>query len=78
MVEKTKGRFAIVCDAQMAVGDASKHPAFKGTVTSVDTRPFKRTKEQSPSGFGYHWNHNGETHYLVGKSMGDAMVKLLK
>jgi hypothetical protein len=27
--------------------------------------------------FGYHWNHNGEIHFLVGEAMGKAMVTLL-
>ena len=44
----TKGRFATLCETQMAIGDPKKHPEFKGTVASVDTRPFKRTREQSP------------------------------
>ena len=67
-----------LCDIQMAVGDAKKHPEFAGTVTSIDTRGFKRTTERSPSGFGYHWNHSGESHFLVGDAMGKAMVQLLK
>ncbi len=75
---KTKGTFATLCQAQLDIGDAKKHPEFKGTVTSIETRGFKRTNEQSPSGFGYHWNHSGESHFLVGDAMGKAMVKLLK
>ncbi|MEM7392087.1 MAG: sialate O-acetylesterase [Verrucomicrobiota bacterium] len=74
---KTKGNFAALCQAQLDIGDPGKHPAFKGTVTSIDTRPFKATEERSPSGFGYHWNHSGESHYEVGDAMGKAMVKLL-
>jgi hypothetical protein len=67
-----------LCEIQMAVGDARKHPEFAGTVASVDTRGFKRNTEQSPSHFGYHWNHSGESHYLVGDAMGQAMVRLLE
>lgn len=67
-----------LCEIQLAIGDPKKHPEFAGTVASVETRDFKRTTEQSPSGFGYHWNHNAESHYLVGKSMGEAMVRLLR
>lgn len=66
-----------ITEAQMAVADPAKHPEIKGHVTTVDTRPFHRPVEQSPSGFGYHWNHNGETHYLIGEAMGKAMVDLL-
>ena len=74
---ETKGTFATLCEKQMSIGNPEKHPEFKGTVTSIDTRPFKAPEERSPSGFGYHWNHSGETHYRVGDSMGKAMVKLL-
>jgi len=74
----TKGTFAELCEAQMNIGDPAKHPEFEGTVTSIDTRPFSVPDERAPSGFGYHWNHSGESHYMVGDSMGQAMVKLLK
>jgi hypothetical protein len=75
---ETKGAFATLCQMQLDMGDPKKHPEFKGTVSSVETRGFKRTTEESPSGFGYHWNHSGESHYLVGDAMGKAMVKLLE
>jgi hypothetical protein len=74
---KTKGTFAELCQAQLNIGDAAKHPEFKGTVASVETRPFKAEDDRAPSGFGYHWNHSGESHYLVGDAMGKAMVELL-
>jgi alpha-galactosidase len=74
----TKGRFATLCEAQLNIGDPEKHPEFKGTVAAIDTRPFKAPDERSPSGFGYHWNHSGESHYKVGDAMGKAMVELLK
>lgn len=63
--------------AQRAVADAAKYPRFKGTVATVDTGPFWRDKSISPSDFGYHWNHNGLTHYDIGIGMGKVMVKLL-
>lgn len=75
---EAKGIRKELCEIQMAMGDAEKHPEFAGTVASVETRGFKRTNEQSPSGFGYHWNHNAESHFLVGEAMGKAMVELLK
>jgi alpha-galactosidase len=67
----------ILCEIQMAMGDPTKHPELKGTVASVETRGFNRTVDQSPSNFGYHWKHNGESHFLVGKGMGEAMLKLM-
>ncbi len=73
-----RGTFGHLCKAQLAIGDPTKHPEFSGTVASVETRDFKRPTEQSPSHFGFHWNHNGESHFLVGEAMGKAMVKLLQ
>ncbi|MEM7013672.1 MAG: sialate O-acetylesterase [Verrucomicrobiota bacterium] len=67
-----------LCEIQLKLGDAEANPEFAGSITSVETRPFKRSKEESPSGFGYHWNHNAESHFLVGDAMGQAMVELLK
>lgn len=74
----TKGTFAELCQAQMDIGNPAKHPEFSGTVISIDTRPFSVPDERAPSGFGYHWNHSGESHYWVGDSMGQAMIQLLK
>jgi len=50
---------------------------FTGTVFTVDTRPFWRDSTVSPSNFGYHWNHNGETHFLIGDAMGEGMETML-
>jgi hypothetical protein len=63
--------------AQLAVDDGGTYPQHDGSVFTVDTRPYWRDSTQSPSSFGYHWNHNGESHFLVGKNMGDSMVNLL-
>lgn len=62
--------------AQGAVADFEKYPSHKGNVAVVDTRPMYRDKSVSPSGFGYHWNHNGITHYEIGAGMGQAYLKL--
>jgi Carbohydrate esterase, sialic acid-specific acetylesterase len=63
--------------AQLAVADPKKYPAFKGNVKTTDARPFWRDASVSPSNFGYHWNHNGETEYLNGKTMGEKMVEMI-
>ena len=76
--EKTRGDMAKLCEIQLSFGDPAKHPEFAGTVASVGTRGFARSVEQSPSSFDYHWNHNGESHYLIGEAMGQAMLELLK
>ena len=76
--DRTKGRFADLCQAQLNVGDPEKYPAFAGNVTAIDTRPFKMPDERNPSTLGYHWSHSAESHYLVGNAMGEAMVELIQ
>ena len=63
--------------AQLAMNDTKKYPAYKGNVKTTDARPFWRDASISPSNFGYHWNHNGETEYLNGKAMGEKMLEML-
>lgn len=68
-----------ICKAQLAVdGDAGKYPEFHLNVKAVDARRFWRDKESSPSGQGYHYNHNAETYMEVGQALGWAMVELQK
>ncbi len=76
--DKQSGIRADVRLAQDAMADAGKYPQFKGNVAVVDTRPMWRDETVSPSNFGFHWNHNGYTHYEMGAGMGEAMLKLLK
>jgi alpha-galactosidase len=64
-------------EAQLALADPERYPDFKGNVAGVETRDFQRTLEESPSKQEYHWMRNWETYYLIGKSMGDAMIKLI-
>lgn len=75
-MEMDPGHF-LTWEAQMAVGDPEQHPEFAGTVASVDTRPFWRSRGESPTGTGYHYNHNAETYVLTGDALGRAMVELL-
>ncbi|MEO0475047.1 MAG: sialate O-acetylesterase [Planctomycetota bacterium] len=44
---------------------------------AFDARPCWRDRSESPSGFGYHWNHNGVTHYLIGAGMAKAYLDLV-
>jgi len=76
--EKYRAKVEKHVEAQLAVGDPNKHPEFKGTVASVETRGFARTKEQSPSGQEFHWNRNWESYYLIGTHMGKAMISLIE
>ena len=63
--------------AQLAMSDALKYPQFQASVRVTDTRPFWRVAAESPSNFGYHWNHNGESQFLNGTAMGKKMLELL-
>jgi len=75
-MEMPAGHF-MTWEAQMAVGDPKQHPEFAGQVASVDTRSFWRSRGDSPTGTGYHYNHNAETYVLTGHALGRAMVELL-
>ncbi len=46
-------------------------------VLATDTRPFWREPEKAVSTMGHHWNHSGESYFLVGKALGENMVTLL-
>ena len=62
-------------NGQLAV---KSHPEFKGNVDVVDTRDFWRATEDSPAKQNYHWNRNAESYCLVGESLANAMIKILK
>ena len=66
----------IVQDAQIKV---AKRPEFKETVRTAETRDFWRPREQHGGhGTETHWMANGESYWLIGDSMGQAMLGLLK
>ena len=67
-----------IANAQLAVSDDGKYPAFKGNVLTVETRDFWQTAEKSPRDQDYHYNQNGETYYLIGDAFGKGMIKLLE
>jgi len=67
-----------VATAQLAVsGETGKYPEFRGNVKTVEARGFWRDKSVSPTGAGYHYNHNAETYMEVGNALGWAMADLL-
>lgn len=76
-MEHCKGRRLDLVKAQLAMCDAKKYPEFKNNVACVDTRPFNRSRIPA-FGQGYHWHWNGETHYLIGEAMGEAIVELVE
>lgn len=67
-----------LAEAQLAVGDATKHPEFVGNAKAVDSRDLWREADVSPKNQGYHYNRNAETYMEVGLRLGAAMVELLK
>ena len=67
-----------VMNAQKAVTDFKKYPAFRGNVAFVETTGFWRERDVSPTGGGHHWFGNGESYYLIGEAMGKAMVGLME
>lgn len=73
--EEKHPRALSLMKAQAAV---AKHKEFQGNVAFVPTQKFWRTREESPSGQGYHWNTNAETYFLIGDAMGKAMIRLIE
>ena len=67
-----------IAEAQLAVNDAKKYPAFVGNVKAIDTRDLWREAADSPVNQGYHYNHNAETYMETGLRLGWAMADLLK
>ncbi len=74
--ENTNAGLKIVQEAQLALPN---RPGFKGNVATVETRDFYRSQEK----FGgnnqtIHWHGNGESYWLMGEAMGQAMVEMMK
>ena len=67
-----------VMDAQEAVTNFDRYPAFRGNVAFVETTGFWRTRDVSPTGGGHHWHGNGESYFRIGEGMGQAMAELLE
>lgn len=76
--DELSGHGLTIVNAQLAVsGETGNYPEFEGNVKTINARPFWRDKEVSPTGAGYHYNHNAETYLEVGNSLGRAMSELL-
>lgn len=65
-----------VANAQLAVGNAALHPEFEGNVKTMEARSYYRSTGPDTSQ-GHHYNHNAETYYLLGDSLGRGMVEML-
>ena len=67
-----------IAEAQLAIGDAKRHPEFAGNVKAVDTRDLWREADVSPKNQGYHYNRNAETYMETGLRLGWVMAELLR
>ena len=67
-----------VHDAQMAVGDSAKHPAFNNNVAAIDTIPFYFLKENPPGAREWDYSNNAQSSLLIGEAMGREMLRLMK
>ncbi len=65
-----------VANAQLAVGNPTLHPEFAGNVKTMEARGYWRSTGPDASQ-GHHYNHNAETYYLLGDSLGRGMVEML-
>eukprot|EP00928_Gymnodinium_smaydae_P018462 TRINITY_DN17022_c0_g5_i1.p1 TRINITY_DN17022_c0_g5~~TRINITY_DN17022_c0_g5_i1.p1 ORF type:complete len:152 (+),score=33.74 TRINITY_DN17022_c0_g5_i1:61-456(+) len=64
--------------SQFAAADEILHPELGGHVIAMETRSFWRDAQYSPNrGQGYHFFHNAETYYLVGKAMAAGMLEMM-
>lgn len=66
-----------VMAAQSALADATQYPQFAGNVGFASTTDFWRESGVSPTNEAIHWNHNGESYYLIGEAMGNAMLEIV-
>ena len=72
-------RFHIFLLAGISLATTTLLPAVEiiSGASAADTRPLWREANVSPRNQGFHWNQNGETQYLIGKSLGEGMKSLL-
>jgi hypothetical protein len=69
---------AAALSIRKAQKDVAAKQEFKGTVVCVETGDFVRKPEDSPNpSHGHHEFGNAETYFLVGDSLGKAMLKLM-
>ncbi|MBK8623548.1 MAG: hypothetical protein IPN79_17780 [Saprospiraceae bacterium] len=65
----------IVSVAQQNVG--CNDTLFGGRVGFVDSKPFYRNLSESPADAIYHFNNNALTFLLIGKAMGEEMIRAI-
>jgi len=61
--------------SQLAAANATRHPELGGHFVTSETRGFWREAIYSPNpSQGYHYFHNAETYYLVGRALATGML----
>jgi alpha-galactosidase len=75
---KTEPTAMKLIEAQTAVSDPKRYPAFAGNVATVDTLPFDYMENSPSPGGAYHWNYSGESYFRIGVEMGRAMNTLME
>ena len=74
-----RGSFGLqIAEAQLAIADVKRHPAFTGNVSAVDSRDLWREVDVPPKNQGHHYNRNAGTYMETGLRLGWAMAELLK
>ena len=74
---ETNPRALSLMNAQLAMENFTKYPAFEGNVAVIDTRDFYREPAVSPANQSYHWNRNAETYFLIGQAMAQELAVLI-
>jgi len=65
--------------SQLAAANATRHPELGGHFVTSETRGFWREARFSPCpSQGYHYFHNAETYYLVGRAMAAGMLAAME
>ena len=72
------GNILNVYNAQMAVSTPEKYPEFAGNVKTVDTRKFWPDEKLDHKGRDWDYKNNAETFLQIGKTLGQAMIELMK
>ena len=65
-----------IAESQLTLNDGVTYPDFASSVITVEARDHWRDAAVSPTGTGYHYNHNAETYMMVGDALGIAMQQL--
>jgi len=74
---QTNSRRLGIMNAQFGACNATRHPGQHNCVAE-ETRGFWRDFANSPVNQGYHWWHNAESYWLIGKAMGTGMIKAMQ